>query len=157
MGIEKLAELDERVKLGCKVWYFQANPRTRYNIQERLKEVTVGDEDVWEVTRYIKKISKGQIALIWSCGKKAGIYAIADIISDPDLLVDSTESTKHYIHSEDKSQKRLRAKIRFNLILDRYITGEEVKRKSLQGTNFPVSKSEWRTISRIIRKRLGQE
>jgi len=153
MKIENLTELDERVKSGCKVWYFQANPRTRYNIQERLKEVTAGDEDVWEVTRYRKEISKGQIALIWSCGKKAGIYAIAEIISDPALFVDSAEATKHYIHSEDKSQKRLRVKIRFSLILNKYITGDEVKRKSLQGTNFLVSKSEWRTISKIIRKR----
>jgi len=156
MDIEKLlADLDERIKSGCKVWYFQAHPKTKYNVQKRLKEVSEGAEDVWEVNQHKREISEGQIALIWSCGDKAGVYAIADIISNPELLYDSEESTKHYIHPEDRSKKKLRVKIRFSLILTKYITAKELHRVSLQGTNFPVTKSEWFTVSKLIRKKSG--
>jgi hypothetical protein len=155
MSIETLlSELDARVKSGCRVWFFQANPKTKYIVRNRLKEVKVGDEDVWEVNQHKNEIFKGQIALIWTCGKKAGILAITEIISDPDMLVDSEASTKHYIHEEDKLKKKRRVEIRFSLILgDKYITGEELKRKSLQGTNFAVTELEWLTISKMIRKK----
>lgn len=149
-----LTELDERVNSGCRVWYFQANPKTKYRVQDRLKEVTVGNTDVWEINQHKKEIFSGHIALIWSCGEKSGIYALADIISNPKMLVDSEDSTKHYIHEGDKLQKKLRVKIRFRLILEnKYITEEELGRKSLQGTNFVVTKSEWLNISKILRKR----
>jgi len=151
-----LTELDERVNSGCRVWYFQANPKTKYKVQDRLKEVTVRDMDVWEINQHKEEILDGHIALIWACGEKSGIYALADIISNPEMLVDSEDSTKHYIHEEDKLQKKLRVKISFSLILgDKYITGEELRRRSLQGTNFAVTKSEWLDISKILRKRFG--
>jgi len=152
-----LTELDERVKSGCRVWYFQAHPKTKYRIQNRLKEVNVGDMDVWEINQHKKEIFKGHIALVWSCGENAGIYALVDVVSDPKMLVDSEESTKHYVHEKDKSQKLLRVRIRFRLILDKYITAEELQRKSLQGTNFPVTEPEWSTISKIIRKKFKEE
>jgi len=149
-----LAELDDRVNSGCRIWYFQAHPKTKYRVQDRLKEVTVGDTDVWEINQHKKEIVSGDIALIWSCGEKSGIYALADIISNPEMLVDSEDSTKHYIHEEDKLQKRLRVKIRFSLILkNKYIAGEELRRKSLQGTNFRVTESEWLNISKVLRKK----
>jgi hypothetical protein len=152
-NIEKLlAELNERVNSGCKVWHFQASPKTRYIVQDRLKRVKVGDLDVWDINQHKKEVFNGHLALIGSCGEKAGIYALADVIS-PEMLVDSQESTKHYIREEDRLRTRLRVKIKFSLILgDKYITGEDLNRKSRQGTNFPVTKSEWRTISSIIRK-----
>ena len=157
MSLETLlSELDERVKSECKVWYFQANPRTKYIVRNRLKEIKIGDEDVWEVNQHKDEIQKGQIALIWTCGKKPGVLAIVDIISDPDMLRDSEASTKHYIHAEDRLKKKLRVKIRFRLMLgDKYITGEELNRASLEGTNFPLTKSEWLTVSRLIREKEG--
>lgn len=123
-------------------------------MRNRLKELQVGDKDVWEINQHKNEIQKGQIALIWTCGKKPGVLAIADIISDPEMLKDSEASTKHYILAEDRLKKKLRVEIKFRFILgDKYITGEELNRKSLQGTNFPVSESEWQTISKLISKR----
>ena len=34
----------------------------------------------WRVTRYGKKIGKGDLGLIWLSGKEAGIYAVAEIL-----------------------------------------------------------------------------
>lgn len=151
-----LIELDARVNSGSRVWIFQASPK-RYKLQDRLKEVDVGDEDVWEINQHKREIFKGHLALIWLCGKEAGIYALADIISDPEMLVDSEESTKHWVNKGDKRQKRLRVRIRFWLKLNnKYVTGEELRRKSTQGTNFPVTKTEWLTITEMIRKRFTQ-
>jgi hypothetical protein len=157
-AIEKLlAEIDERVNSGCKVWIFQATPK-RYNLLGRLKEIKVGDKDFWEINQHKEEILNGHVALIWLCGDEAGIYALADIISNPEMLVDSEDSTKHWTHDKDKLQKKLRVKIRFSLILKgNYITGEELKRKSLQGTNFAVTESEWLNISKMIRQRFMPE
>jgi hypothetical protein len=162
-----LTELDERVKSGCKVWIFQSRDPKTYKLKNRLEEVDVGDTDVWEINQHEKEIIKGHIALVWSAGERVGIHAIVDVISDPKILVDPEESTKHWTNEEDKRLEKLRVRIEFMLKLgDKYLTKEELKGETdlsnlsilrfWRGTNFPVSKDEWLTISRMIREKFTQ-
>jgi hypothetical protein len=97
-------------------------------------------------------------------GKEGGIYAVTNIISNPEYMYDSPESTKYWLSEEDQSQKKLRVKYEYKLkLINNPILKEELKNiselKNLaifrqpQGTNFPVSNKEWDVISSLIKKR----
>lgn len=155
-------KLDTQIRSGkSKVWIFQANPR-RYDILNALADEF--EVDTWTINQYKNYIRAGHIALIWMSGKEAGIYAVADIISDPEFMIDSEESTKYWLSYEDKSQRRLRVKIKYTMkMINNPIMKEELREikelrnfsifRQPQGTNFPVSEDEWKIISRLIRQR----
>ena len=159
---ETATKLDERVGLGeSRVWIFQANPR-RYDILNALADDF--EEDVWAINQYKGRIHNGDIGIIWMSGKEGGIYAIADVVSDPEYLVDSEASTKYWTSEADKSQKRLRVRIRYRLkLINNPIMRDELRNipelkntaifKQPQGTNFPVSSDEWEIISGLIKER----
>lgn len=165
-----LTKLDAKVcSEESKVWIFQAVPK-RYNLLDRLMEVQVGDEDVWMVNQYKNDILSGHIGILWLAGKQAGIYSLVEIISDPEYMVDSEDSTKHWKSDEDKRQKALRVRIKFKLKLlhDKALRKDELKSvlelknnlsilRRWRGTNFPVSKEEWLVISDLIRKKFEQK
>jgi len=165
-----LKELDAKIICSeeTKVWIFQANPK-RYNLLDRLMEIQIGDKDVWMVNQYKNDILSGHIGILWLAGKEAGIYSIVEIISNPEYMVDSEDSTKHWKSDEDKSQKRLRVRIKYKLKLlrDKALRKDELKSipdlKNLsilsrwRGTNFPVCKEEWFIISDLIRKKFKKK
>jgi hypothetical protein len=72
------------------VWIFQANP-TRYDILNALLDSNYA-QDVWSISQHKDKIRKGDIALVWVSGSDSGIYAVADIVSDP---IDMSLSPQH--------------------------------------------------------------
>lgn len=140
------------------VWIFQANPN-RYDILNALADNEIGEEKHWLVNQYKREISKGDIGLIWLSGKEGGIYAIAEIISNPEKTVPSEKEEKYWIDSDDKNKSKLRVKmiIKFNL-LNNPIKKEDLRKtvgleslsifKQSQGTNFRVTKSEWEIIKK---------
>ena len=68
---------------------FQANPQ-RYDIIKALDDSEVANYEVhWEVNQYKPEISKEHIGIIWISGKEAGIYAITQILTNPELLEES--------------------------------------------------------------------
>jgi len=162
---ETARKLDAKVGLGdSRVWIFQANPR-RYDILNALADEF--EEDVWTVNQYKNRIHDGDIGIIWMSGKEGGIYAVADVVSDPDYMVDSEASTKYWTSEADKSQKRLRVRIRYRLkLINNPIMKDELRNipelknvaifKQPQGTNFPVSNDEWEIISGLIQERFGE-
>ena len=144
-----------------KVWIFQANPK-RYDILNALGDEF--DEDVWTVNQCKNDIRAGSIGLIWMSGKEAGIYAVADVTSDPEYMYDSEASTRYWLSDEDRSQKKLRVKIKYRLkLLNNPVLRQELKNihelqnlsifKQPQGTNFLVSNDEWEIISELIKAR----
>ena len=58
-----------------KYWIFQYNLSAYEIIPATLKE--------WNVKNYKSEIKKGDKAIIWITGIKGGVYALADIESDP--------------------------------------------------------------------------
>lgn len=160
---ETAKRLDNYIKSGkSKVWIFQANPE-RYDILNAMADESL-DEDVWLVNQNKDLIKKGDIMLIWMSGKEGGIYAVTDIMSNPEYMYDSTESSKYWLSEEDQNKKKLRVKYKCKLkLINNPILKEELKNipelKNLaifrqpQGTNFPVSPKESDVIFNLIKKR----
>jgi len=151
---------------SSRAWIFQANPQ-RYDILNSIadKELT---EDVWEVSRYKDQIRVGHVCLIWMSGKESGIYAVGDITSNPEFMVDSPQSTKYWVYDADKSQARLRVKYKYRLkLVNNPIMRAELKSipelqnmeifRQPQGTNFKVTSEEWEIILDLLKKRYGLE
>lgn len=145
-----------------KVWMFQANPE-KYDILNALADDSFND-DVWLVSRYQNLIRSGHIGLIWMSGKEGGIFAVVDITSNPQMLYDSEQSTKYWISESDRSQLKLRVKIRYKLkLINNPILKEELKniadlenmdifRRPI-GSNFKVTNEEWQIILNLLKKR----
>ena len=165
---ETIQKLDaETYSEKSRAWIFQANPQ-RYDILNSIADKELV-EDVWEVSRYKDQIRAGHICLIWMSGKESGIYAVGDVTSDPEFMVDSPASTKYWVYDADKSQARLRVKYKYRLkLVNNPIMRAELKSipelqnmeifRQPQGTNFRVTNEEWETILDLFKKRysLGQ-
>lgn len=142
------------------VWIFQANPN-RYDILNALADDKIGTEKHWLVNQHKNEISIGDIGLIWLSGREGGIYAVAEITSNPEMLVASFEEEKYWIDSDDKNQERLRVKMDLKInLLNNPITKEDLKKtagleslsifRQSQGTNFRVTENEWEIIKNKI-------
>src|SRR4030065_1343844 len=94
-------------------------------------------------------------------GKEAGIYAVAEIASDPSIMGTTPTEEKYWLSNEDKGLERLRVElinkaVLINSPVYRYELKaiEELKNLSIlrvaQGTNFPVSSTEWHVIKKLI-------
>ena len=62
-------------------WLFLANP-TLWDLEANLRELVVGDEGDWSVTRFGDEMQSGDGVVLWSAGESAGIYAIGQLSSD---------------------------------------------------------------------------
>lgn len=175
--INKLAEKysydlkgsSEKKKLGTKsvipssdnIWIFQANP-IRYDILNALSDDKIGNEIHWLVNQHKKDILKGHIGIIWLSGKESGIYAVTEIMTNPEIMVEPESEKKYWTDPSDKADDKLRVKMRIvrNLI-GNPITKESIKHtnslgylsilRCSQGTNFSVTPGEWDKIKTMIK------
>jgi predicted RNA-binding protein with PUA-like domain len=146
-----------------RAWFFQANPN-KYDIQGALSN-TRYKVITWEVTRYFKQndegrfIKKGDIALIWVSGSKAGIYATAEVIEDPRERVEYPDDKYRRIEPKEFARRAL-LKIKKKI-------KEPISRKELQGMgitqppisafyqaiNFEIHQETWEIIKDILANR----
>ena len=151
-----IVEEDNLEKEDNNIWIFQGNPK-EYRIIDSLSD---GILDGWRVTRYKEKIKIGDTALIWICGKSAGIYAVAEIISNPEYMTLLPEEEKYFIKKEGA-----KGKIAVNFKFTKYLLENPVYRYELKNTpglenlsifgfknhtNYPVKKEEWIIIKQKI-------
>ena len=143
-------------------WIFQANPK-EYDVLNALADDEIGDLKHWYIGQHKAKIKKGHIALIWMSGKESGIYAVAQIISNPEVTGEFDAEKKYWLKTKKKTDKLLRVEMK---VLKRLINYpifrtelkkiQELKNLSIlqiaRGTNFPVTSDEWAIISKIIEK-----
>ena len=74
-------------------WTSQANPK-EYDILNALPDEKL-DRIHWYVGQHKKRIKKGHVALSWMSGIESGIYAVAQIMSDP-LETEEDEAENPY-------------------------------------------------------------
>lgn len=145
-------------------WIFQTRP-DKYDILNALYDPELVQQR-WQVNQHKKEIKKGDIALIWMSGRDAGVYAVAETVSEQSPRSDLPAEEKYWISETDKKQikNRVDISIKINLVNMPILKNELKNIKELeglsilnyfQGTNFPVSKAEWQIIRKIIMDRNG--
>lgn len=135
------------------VWIFQSNPKFS-DLFADLNDPNC-KESTWSVRQHKDKIKKGDIALLWISGNNRGIYAIVDIISDPQLMI--------WQEYEDEKTEELMVKYRYKSKFKQPFLESEIKKihglsklsiiRSHTGTNFPVTNSEWELLVKEINKK----
>lgn len=161
---ERTQNVDREAGLAQrKVWIFQGDQK-RYDVYNSLLDENV-KEVAWLVSRYRDEIRAGDIGLIWKAAKRSGIYAIGDIMSNPQVMYDLEESRKYWKYESDREQKFLRVRIRYKLKLrltNALFKTELQKMPELKnmeilkrpiGTNFRVTPQEWQIILDLLKKR----
>lgn len=149
------------LKTTGNVWIFQGDPK-KYDITTMLGNVDIANEFHWKVSRYRGNIHAGDIGLIWLAGEHAGIYAVTQILSNPDFQSETEAERRYWLRdAEDLTELRVKMKLITNLA-GNPITRDEIKRvsgleelsiiKSPKGTNFKVSADEWQLIGELIAK-----
>ncbi len=144
-------------------WIFQANPQ-RYDILNALADPAVQRYN-WFVSRHKSKIKKGDVGLIWMSGNDAGIYAVAEIISDPAIMGETPAEDKYWINNEDRGKNKMRVELINKIVLiNSPVFRHELKSieglrdlsilRIPRGTNFPVTLHEWNVIKGLINSRI---
>ena len=142
-------------------WIFQAHPRD-WHIDRFLADISAGSSgrDVnWLVTRHARHIARGDTAVIWRAGPKAGVVAIARITGAVDLLPDDKPAYRTRQAKEKFEGAKPRVAIRIEAILPRPVARTRLQfhdtlsdlsvLRSPQGTNFAVTPSEANDLIRI--------
>ena len=142
------------------IWMFQANPQ-RYDIMNALADDEIGDSIHWLVNQHKTDICKGHIGMIWLSGKEAGIYAITEILTDPQLMLEPEAERKYWTDASDKEGEKTRVKMKIiKSLLHSPLTKETILKtpglqglrilRQPQGTNFRVTTEEWKIIKTLI-------
>lgn len=143
------------------VWIFQANP-DKYDILNALADEKIGNSIHWLVNQYKTQIKPGDIGLLWMSGGDAGVYAVTRITSAPQIMEEFSEEKKYWLGDEEKGAGK---RMRVSMSVVRRLTNSPIFRSKIkstpglenlsiikysQGTNFPLTDSEWGIISKII-------
>lgn len=138
---------------GQSVWMFQANPKL-FDLEHQLQVEGFDAIDAWKVAIFKDKMHPGDIALLWQAGKKAGIYAIAELTGPvfevtADTADDFVEAGGHKVP------------LRITRILETPISKAQLHAeealanlhilKAPFGTNFRVTLDEWAVIEPLTR------
>lgn len=137
-------------------WIFQGNPK-EFDIVKALEGNAL---KTWRVKAHKDKIKKGDKVILWSGGKNAGVYALATVDSDVEILPEPEIEKSYYKDQtvyEDK--ERVFLKVDYNLFsqpvlkpeLENHSWFSKMKVGS-QGTNFTATKEEYESILKLISK-----
>jgi MoxR-like ATPase len=138
-------------------WLLQANANF-FDLRAELADMRLGQENYWPVSRYTDEIRVTDRAVLSQGGPDAGIYATAEIISDPDHTTDVPESVRTRFGSDANQDAWVR--YRLTGILNPPISKTTLQQHSVLknmivlrapvGTNFPVTDPEWDAIQQLI-------
>jgi hypothetical protein len=164
INAQQQTEGEEKLPDSENIWIFQASTKI-YDIVGALDDDEIGNLMHWEVNQHKNEIFEGHIGIIWKSGIEAGIYAIAEIISNPKMLKETPTEKKWRINDSDNGEDRLRVKLNINKKWLKFpLTRETIKntegledmsilKQPWAGTNFPVTPDEWFIIKHMIEKR----
>jgi formylglycine-generating enzyme required for sulfatase activity len=149
----------EQVKVK-QYWLFQGNPKY-YRVLDSIHDF---EQMYWLVTRYTEDIAVGDGVLIWSAGKKAGIYAMGEVIGPVNILEELPD--KDYWIVKNMSQpegKRVftnfTTKLLENpLLYEELIQDDILKNLSVisdaRGTNFQVTQEQWMQVYELRKSQI---
>lgn len=134
-------------------WLFQANPKI-YRIVDALKEKE--DNWNWMVKQHKKRIAVGDKIIIWVCGEKAGVYALAEVTSEVKLISDKEDP--YYIKKGiDGLSERVNIKLTRtfpeNPIYKKEILNNNILpifKRGFRNTNLSISNSDYETVKGLI-------
>lgn len=127
-------------------WVFQGNPRV-FDVCSAVSELR---ELTWLVTRYRNEINVGDRVFIWQSGSRAGVVALATVLTSPAAIEDGeVERSFRLLPMPDNERKTHRVRLRVDWVFHEIITKQtwmehEVLRSAPiitmpSGTNFPLS------------------
>lgn len=138
-------------------WLFQGNPKY-HRLLDAIREQ---DEMPWLVTRYKNQMQVGDGVLIWVAGESAGIYAIAEIITPPEIM--SPEQISDLPYWTDTMRLR-EDKPRANIHFIRKLIGQPLRKGELRfdrtlrdldvirtpsSTNFKITPEQWLRVHQL--------
>ncbi|MBU3748851.1 MAG: EVE domain-containing protein [Mycobacterium sp.] len=140
-----------------KVWIFQANPK-HFDLVAYLDapSTELGAVDSWSVRRYEDQIRDGDIVLLWSAGKSAGIYGVGTIVGstyDRPRQEWESDDAPDIGRAIDYRLDRAfvdRPILRSDLLQDPVLKGLSIIRQP-NGTNFPVTPEQWAALQPLLR------
>jgi 5-methylcytosine-specific restriction protein B len=159
-GICKVQNSDIRNKVidlwnsrNSKYWIFQGNP-TVFDFETAIRNSLLED---WTVSAHKDKIKIGDKVILWISGKNSGCYSLAEITSEPHIILNSKDS--HLWKTQDANPLKSGIRITHNLIDNPLLWNKIKDTKGLeelkvgnQGTNFSATKKEFNTILSLISK-----
>jgi len=156
----KNLKLNIKFPVSDKIWIFQCKFE-KYDVYKALKDEEVIKGFHWKVNQYKNDISNGDIGLIWLTGKKSGIYAITEIISDPGYYYETEAEKKYWRNIAEEEGEQYRVKMKLLQLIEPPVLKDLLKKidelKNLSvimrpwaGTNFPVKIDEWNLIKKMI-------
>ena len=135
-------------------WVFQGNPK-RFDLPKSVAEGTLNE---WSVSAHKNEIKPGDKVIVWMGGPDAGIYALAEVTSEPyDRKVKADEERWT---GEAKFTKAVGVKITHDITKQPIFRDQVFSSKGLknlnagnQGTNFRASEEEYESVKGIISNR----
>lgn len=145
-------------------WIFQARLK-KYETENALADNKFENMIHWAVRQHENEIRQGDRGIIWISGKDAGIYAITEILNDPELMSETEIEKEYWIDDTGERGEILRVRMKILLNLHNSPITRETIRNTLglqalsilkmpQGTNFKVTHNEWNLIRNLIEKEL---
>lgn len=145
---------------GRKYWIFQANPKT-FRIFDWWDDHPNDQIINWSVRQYGDEIKKGDFVILWLSGTQSGIYAIAEVITNPYSKSYSNEEKKYWVKQTELYKTKLRVDIKYikkfldkpisrNFCVDDQILSNLTILKQAQGTNFKVTEIQWNRLMEVI-------
>lgn len=137
-------------------WIFQANPEI-YDIGGAL---AVLSEQTWLANQYADRLRVGDKVFIWETGKRAGVVALATVLTEPSEIEEDPAEAQFEIQPGKLSGKRLRVRLGIDEVLAprlgrRRILQDPVLAKLpnilfASATNYPVSSEQEARLSKLI-------
>jgi hypothetical protein len=145
-------------------WLFQANP-DKLRIFDWWRDHPDAEGIAWSVRQHRKSIRNGDNIAIWVSGSQGGVYATAVAESNPSRRIEEDPGIRDYYTDMIEILKinpRIRIKYT-NRLLTNPIRREECEKDPIlselrilgqsQGTNFPMTATQWNRITELIRLR----
>lgn len=137
-------------------WVFQANPSV-YDLEEGLRNDIV---DNWTVSAHKDKIKVGDKIILWSTGKKAGCYALAEVTEEPQKIGNLPDA--HLWKVEDRNSYKAGINVTHNLV-EEPLTQQQIRstpglqdlKAGTQGTNFLATKRQYEIIRDLVGKEVS--
>jgi MoxR-like ATPase len=142
-------------QVAQRIWLFQANPAV-WNLAEKLRDRSVGDDETWSVSRFRNEMGPGQLAVLWMGGENAGVYALGELVDAPF----ERRTADFWPDRSERGETEWAVPFVYTQILDRPITKTALLAHPVlkdlsvirgpMGTNFKITPEQWQALQELI-------